>query len=168
MWLLVLAIFALFAAGAPLSAEVKLPDLPKAQGESCVEPTDVMRRNHMKFMLHQRDQTVHQGIRTKTHSLVECIACHAVRDDRGEFMRVDAPGQFCEGCHAFAGVKMDCFECHAARPSAETYSDPPISPGPKVAQGNHSHLMVMTPQNLGLYRELCTPTTPLPSGSGDS
>ena len=33
---------------------------------------------------------------------------------------VNAPGQFCESCHTYAAVKMDCFECHATVPDART------------------------------------------------
>ena len=49
----------------------------KGKGEQCVEDTEFMRRNHMELILHQRDETVHAGIRTKQHSLKNCINCHA-------------------------------------------------------------------------------------------
>jgi len=95
-----------------------LPRIPPGKGESCVEPTDVMRRDHMKFLLHQRDETVHGGIRGAKHSLVGCIGCHVQRDAKGDAIPVNAEGQFCESCHGFAGVRMDCFECHAAVPAS--------------------------------------------------
>ena len=47
-----------------------------AQLESCVEPTEFMRRNHMEVIKHQRDETVHNGIRSTKHSLAGCIECH--------------------------------------------------------------------------------------------
>lgn len=75
-----------------------------------------MRVEHMTFLLHQRDATVLQGVRTRKHSLVGCVECHATQGDGGEFVPVNAPGQFCQSCHSFASVKLDCFECHAARP----------------------------------------------------
>ena len=53
------------------------------KGEVCVEPTEVMRKYHMDFLLHQRDKTVHQGIRTKNHSLVNCIDCHVQKNTQG-------------------------------------------------------------------------------------
>ena len=58
-----------------------LPEIPAAQArysdtQGCVEPTAEMRRNHMNYILHQRDETMHRGIRTKQYSLVECINCH--------------------------------------------------------------------------------------------
>ena len=72
-----LIVFALvFAAGALLAMQVSagdslLPKIPAAKGEQCVEPTDVMRRQHMQFILHQRDLTVHEGIRTEKHRFCE-------------------------------------------------------------------------------------------------
>jgi len=81
---------------------VAIPDAvtPK-NAEMCVEPTEVMRRDHMKFLLHQRDATVIDGIRTEKYSLVGCINCHNP--------------SFCAGCHLYTSVKIDCFECHADR-----------------------------------------------------
>ncbi len=106
---------------AGLNADVGLPELPRGKGENCVEPTELMRKNHIKYLVHQRDLTVRSGIRTPRHSLVGCVACHAQRDpdDHGQFIAVDAPGQFCQSCHVFTGVKLDCFECHAAKPDGE-------------------------------------------------
>ena len=95
------------------------PELPTAKGESCVEPVDVMRRDHMKFLFHQRDQTVHRGIRTKQHSLTGCLDCHAQQDEQGNYIRIDAPGQFCQVCHAYTSTRIDCFECHAAKPAVD-------------------------------------------------
>lgn len=103
-------------------------ELPRGKGETCVEPLDVMRRNHMDFLNHERDLTVRGGIRGRKHSLTGCIACHAQRaaGGQGDFIRIDAPGQFCSTCHEFTGVKMDCFECHAAVPAG----DPPRDHAP--------------------------------------
>ena len=96
------------------------PSYPKAtKGETCVEPTDVMRRSHFQFILHQRDKTVHQGIRSKKHSLKGCIDCHATQDDQGQYRPINAEGQFCQSCHAYTATRIDCFECHAAKPPAE-------------------------------------------------
>ena len=93
------------------------PSLPPATGEQCVEPVEIMRRKHMHFLMHQRDDTVHAGIRGAKHSLVGCIDCHVQRDAGGAAIPVDAQGQFCDACHRFAGVRMDCFGCHAAVPA---------------------------------------------------
>ncbi len=83
----------------------------------CVEPTDVMRRDHMKFLLQQRDDTVLDGIRTKKYSLTGCINCHAQRSDDGMIVRADDPEYFCTTCHEYTSVKIDCFECHSDRPA---------------------------------------------------
>ncbi len=105
--------------GAPVSADTVAPQLPRGKGEQCVEPTNVMRRDHMNFLMHQRDETVHRGIRTKQHSLAECLSCHAREDAQGNYIAVDAEGEFCQVCHAFTAVSMDCFGCHASRPSPD-------------------------------------------------
>ena len=82
----------------------------------CVEPTAVMRRDHMKLILHQRDQTVLRGIRTSKHSLKNCIDCHASPKTNS----VLGKEGFCESCHTYAAVQMDCFECHSPAPRAAT------------------------------------------------
>jgi len=92
--------------------------------QQCVEATQVMRRDHMKFLLHQRDETMHEGIRTKKHSLVNCISCHVNKDAQDKFIPANAKGQFCETCHTFAGVSMDCFQCHATKPRSSAQADP--------------------------------------------
>ena len=76
----------------------------------------------MELILHQRDKTVHEGIRTRDHSIEECINCHAIKDDDGEYLRVENPRHFCASCHNYAAVKIDCFQCHAdvpVRPSKQ-------------------------------------------------
>jgi predicted CXXCH cytochrome family protein len=104
------------AGGAWAEGRTPLPTITKGKGDQCVEPTAVMRTDHMRFLLHQRDETVHGGIRTKRHSLKECIECHAARDATGKPMPVTAEGQFCQSCHSFAAVHLDCFSCHATTP----------------------------------------------------
>ena len=98
--------------GTPAS-RVPVPVIETPAGERCVEDTDFMRRNHMALLKHQRDKTVHEGIRTVRHSLQNCVACHASKQTG----RVTGEGGFCESCHRYASVKLDCFECHADRPA---------------------------------------------------
>jgi predicted CXXCH cytochrome family protein len=83
-----------------------------------VADTDFMRRNHMTVLMHQRDETVHDGIRTKRFSLKGCIECHAVKDTDGKPVTAASPRHFCRTCHDYAAVRVDCFECHASRPEA--------------------------------------------------
>jgi len=93
-----------------------VPSPPKGKGDKCVADTDYMRRYHMTMLDHQRDDTVHEGIRTRQFSLKECIACHAVQGPDAQPVTVKSPKHFCRGCHDYAAVKIDCFECHASRP----------------------------------------------------
>lgn len=84
------------------------PTVKIHRGEQCVEPTEDMRRNHMKHILHQRDETVHRGIRTTKHSLKNCVDCHADPKTNS----VSGQDGFCSSCHEYAAVKIDCFGCH--------------------------------------------------------
>jgi hypothetical protein len=98
-------------------ARVPLPATEAPKGERCVEDTDFMRRNHMELLKHHRDRTVRQGIRTQQHSLANCVDCHAGTTTRSVLARgPDGREGFCAGCHAYVGVQLDCFECHAATP----------------------------------------------------
>ena len=83
----------------------------------CVEPTDIMRRDHMKFLLQQRDATVLDGIRTEKYSLTGCINCHAQAAEGEKIVRAGDPEFFCTTCHQYTSVKIDCFECHSDRPA---------------------------------------------------
>ena len=83
--------------------------------DECVESVEVMRRDHMKFLDHQRDATVIDGERESKYSLVDCMNCHNPASESGEVIRYEDPRHFCAECHAYASVKIDCFECHADR-----------------------------------------------------
>ncbi len=63
----------------PVNAGDLVPQPPKGRGEHCVAPTEFMRRNHMSMMKHQREETVHEGVRGKPFSLAGCMECHAVK-----------------------------------------------------------------------------------------
>ena len=89
------------------------PAIEPARGGQCVADPAFMRRNHGKLLKHQRDDTVHLGLRTGPYSLKACIGCHASRTtDSVAAARTD----FCQSCHAYAAVQIDCFECHASKP----------------------------------------------------
>ena len=94
-------------------ADISMPDVAKPKGDKCVAPTDEMRATHFEKILHQRDKTMHQGIRTKTYSLKECINCHVPENTT---VRYGDNKHFCSACHLQAGVTIDCFQCHADRP----------------------------------------------------
>ena len=116
---ILLALLAWIGPGAAQDAsslgEINIPQPPKpADASQCVEPTEVMRRDHMKFLTHQRDATVIDGIRTKQYSLVGCIDCHNPASAE-KVVRYEDPEHFCAGCHLYASVRIDCFECHTDR-----------------------------------------------------
>lgn len=90
--------------------------VPTPKGEVCIAPVEEMRREHMNMLLHKRDRTMHEGIRTKKASLVECINCHVTPDKTGKVARIDNEEHFCASCHVAVSVSVDCFECHADRP----------------------------------------------------
>jgi hypothetical protein len=87
--------------------------------DSCVAPTDIMRRNHMDFLKHGRDETVRDGVRGLDYSLAECIDCHAASDEAGKPVPVDAEGQFCQACHGYVAVSPACFQCHRTTPEKQ-------------------------------------------------
>ncbi|MBS1179279.1 MAG: hypothetical protein H6R06_3691 [Proteobacteria bacterium] len=98
-----------------VAGRVPTPVIEKARGESCVAEPAFMRRNHMDLLKHQRDETVHRGVRDPRSSLKGCIECHA---SSATGSVAAAPTDFCASCHSYAAVKVDCFECHASKPKA--------------------------------------------------
>ena len=94
-----------FAADSPL-----MPKLDIGKGGKCVDDPKVMRINHVVFLNHQRDRTVLQGIRGEKHSLAGCVSCHASLKNNSV---LGSNENFCQGCHVYAAVKIDCFECHS-------------------------------------------------------
>jgi hypothetical protein len=88
---------------------VALPVVKIEKEGACVAPTAEMRRNHMTMLLHQRDRTMHEGVRTQRFSLKNCVDCHASRET-GSVLGKEG---FCSSCHAYASVSIDCFECHS-------------------------------------------------------
>ena len=90
-----------------------------ANADACVEPVEIMRREHMNFLLHQRDETVLDGERDSKYSLVGCMDCHNPAESAQTAIRYPDPQHFCAGCHLYASVQIDCFECHADRGLSE-------------------------------------------------
>lgn len=114
------------------------PTIPApVKGERCVEDTDVMRKDHMKFLLKHRDETLREGIRTKQYSLKECLECHVpAKDDTQEATRSEGD-HFCKNCHMYTGVKIDCFECHATRPEKSAMFHPLVTPAMEAMKEVH-------------------------------
>ena len=117
----ILCLFALLAPVLGWGAEgVPKPVIEIARPGKCVEDTATMRREHPDLLKHQRDLTMHEGIRTKKHSLKECIECHASKHTGS----VLGEKGFCQSCHDYASVKIDCFSCHSAKPGLAAGSRP--------------------------------------------
>lgn len=106
----------------PVFAAAPMPDIPKGKGDKCVEDTQFMRESHMNLLLHQRDDTLRRGIRTKKHSLMECLDCHVVKDSNNQPVSAASPKHFCRTCHDYASVNIDCFDCHASKPAKKSAS----------------------------------------------
>jgi hypothetical protein len=104
------------------SSRVPKPVIEAARGAQCVEEPAFMRRNHMELLKHQRDDTMHGGIRGAKYSLKACIECHASQASNSV---TAAPTNFCVSCHSYAAVKIDCFECHATQPQKTSSVQPP-------------------------------------------
>jgi len=114
---LLLAVLAMLPAARAI-AETPFPTIhePHGEGVECVRPEDEIKRNHMNIILHKRDETMHDGIRTENDSLAECINCHVFPDKNGNIAGIESDDHFCHSCHEYAAVQIDCFECHADRP----------------------------------------------------
>jgi len=109
-----LSVLPAMAADAPAS-RVPAPTVAIAAPGKCVEDTPFMLRNHMELLKHHRDKTVRDGIRTTQHSLANCVNCHASKVTGRVTGGKDA---FCESCHKFSAVKLDCWDCHTDRAQA--------------------------------------------------
>ncbi len=79
-----------------------------------------IRNDHMDMLLHKRDQTLYQGIRTKKHSLNACINCHVPEQHNGKILRHTDPEHFCSTCHSYVAAQLDCFQCHVDHPVKES------------------------------------------------
>jgi len=77
-----------------------------------------IRKMHPEFLIHKRDRTLRQGIRTDEDSLTECINCHANTDENtGHYIAVNEQDQFCSSCHKKVSTSVDCFSCHRTTPA---------------------------------------------------
>ena len=86
-----------------------VPNMTAESPGKCIAPEEEMRRNHMEMLKHQRDRTLRSGIRGEAASLNACIECHASKKTGSVLGSND---NFCQGCHSYVAVKLDCFECH--------------------------------------------------------
>ncbi len=94
---------------------------PARPGTECIADPATMRRDHPQMLKHQRDATVHGGIRGAKASLKDCVSCHAGPTTASV---ASQPADFCVSCHSYAAVKIDCFECHATQPALAVSKTP--------------------------------------------
>ena len=94
----------------------------------CIAPTSEMRRNHMEMLKHQRDRTMRMGERDTKVSLNGCVECHASKAT-GSVLGDTADGRngFCGSCHAYAAVKIDCWDCHQPKAKFKAASAAPTT-----------------------------------------
>jgi len=111
------------------SGRVAKPVIQEGKGDKCVRDEAYMRRHHMEDLKHHRNETMRKGIRTTEFSLQGCINCHASKTTNS----VLGKDGFCQSCHSYAAVSLDCFECHSSKPKASTPYAKAISHGVKSA-----------------------------------
>jgi len=114
-----IALAAIAIAAAALAAgRVPQPAIAVDKATQCVEPADVMRKSHPDLLRHRRDASVRDGARDERSSLAACVECHAGPGAGASAGSVTGHAQaFCESCHRYAAVTIDCFECHRSRPA---------------------------------------------------
>jgi DnaJ-class molecular chaperone len=107
---------ALLLLAAALALPVQAGEVPKPAVKienpgSCIRPAEEMRRTHMDLLKHQRNLTMREGVRggAKSASLNGCIECHASKATGSVRGSKEA---FCQGCHEYAAVSTDCWDCH--------------------------------------------------------
>lgn len=113
-------VLAAVVAGMSLAASaegsrVPAPRYTVDKSTTCVAPPEVMRRTHMEMLKHRRDRTVHLGVRGGDEALTRCLECHASKTTGAA---IGAPDAFCQSCHQYVGVRLDCFDCHQGKPGA--------------------------------------------------
>jgi len=113
-------LLALLATVPAVAGDVPTPVIPAAKGTHCVRPVAWMRKNHMRLLMQLRDAAVHEGIRSRQESLPGCMNCHVSKQADGTYPAATSPKFFCNACHAYAGVSIDCFSCHTNRPAADS------------------------------------------------
>src|SRR5512139_990073 len=92
-------LFSVFIATAVSAADKPpVPQLDVGKGGQCVEDPKLMRKIHMNLLKHQRDETMHKGIRGQKYSLAACVECHAGNKTNSVLGSNEA---FCQGCHAY-------------------------------------------------------------------
>jgi len=128
---LTIVLFSIAALALPVVADtgrVPKPTLTIEVPGQCVAPVEEMRRNHMEMLKHQRDRTMRMGERDTKTSLNACIQCHASKTNGSVLGGRD---NFCESCHAYVAVKLDCWDCHQPKANYKATAGAPPTIGLK-------------------------------------
>ena len=128
-------LLALIVAMPAVADRVPMPQIPAAKGAHCVRPTEWMRKNHMTLLMQLRYEAVHDGIRHKHESLPGCIGCHVSRLANGTYPSASSRAFFCNACHRYVGVSIDCFACHSSRPDAANRT---VEAAARLRPGEHA------------------------------
>ena len=84
------------------------PVLPTNE-KQCVAPLGYMRTSHMQMLMDWRDAVVRHGLHSfkafngKTYTMDltgTCFSCHTNK------------AEFCDRCHNYAAVSVQCWDCH--------------------------------------------------------
>lgn len=86
---------------------------PDGKPKECIEPLEIIRKDHMRILDVFRDEVVREG-KTDYHATTgkvwphmkltgTCLSCHTKKAD------------FCDRCHTYAGEEPYCFDCHLDR-----------------------------------------------------
>ncbi|MBU0752182.1 MAG: Hdr-like menaquinol oxidoreductase cytochrome c subunit [Gammaproteobacteria bacterium] len=127
------AVTALVSTGAVAGeSRVPKPAITIENPGKCVAPVDEMRRNHMDMLKHTRDKTLREGVRGMKTSLNGCIECHASKKTGS----VLGNENFCQSCHSYAAVSLDCWSCH--QPKANFKATGALPAGHDSPTGNAS------------------------------
>ncbi len=129
-WVVIVFLVAFGTGMAPVvQSAIPVPQVPKAHGKQCVAEPAFMRRNHMELLFHRRDEVMQRGSRQASHRFDRCLTCHAVLDVNQQPVTHESDKHFCNVCHQYVTIKIDCFDCHNSTPSRLPYS---------IKQGIHS------------------------------
>jgi len=110
-----------------------------------------MRKNHMDELLHKRDETMYNGIRTEKHSLKACINCHVPEQHNGKILRHTDSEHFCSTCHGYVAAQLDCFECHVDHPVSDKLAE---APKDEIHNKAHKNTFLQKPSQKQLVDQL--------------
>ena len=98
------------------SSALDTPEIHNLKVRQCIEPTDFMRVNHMLLLKEWRNEFVRSGKTEYTNSGGQvyemslengCFSCHSNRS------------AFCDSCHIYVAVDLNCWDCHNGEPKVQ-------------------------------------------------